>query len=65
MQPPKDQAPPGATRAACQQPALTIAIGFVVFVFLALLSLAMVWILKYMPVESEEGRVGLGPPEVS
>jgi NNP family nitrate/nitrite transporter-like MFS transporter len=38
------------------------AIGFVVFVFLALLSLAMVWILKYMP---EESRVGLGPPEVS
>jgi MFS transporter, NNP family, nitrate/nitrite transporter len=37
------------------------AIGFVVFVFLALLSLAMVWILKYMP---EESRVGLGPPEV-
>lgn len=31
------------------------AIGFVVFVFLALLSLAMVWILKYMP-EEAEGR---------
>lgn len=27
------------------------AIGFVVFVFLALLSMAMVWILKYMPEE--------------
>jgi nitrate/nitrite transporter NarK len=41
------------------------AIRFVAFVFLALLSLAMVWILKYMPEESEESRVGLGPPEVS
>lgn len=33
------------------------AIGFVVFVFLALLSLAMVWILKYMPEEAREAGV--------
>jgi NNP family nitrate/nitrite transporter-like MFS transporter len=33
------------------------AIGFVVFVFLALLSLAMVWILKYMPEEAREAEV--------
>ncbi len=32
------------------------AIGFVVFVFLALLSLAMVWILKYIPEETREER---------
>jgi hypothetical protein len=30
------------------------AIGFVVFVFLALLSLGMIWILKYIPEETAE-----------
>lgn len=33
------------------------AIRFVAFVFLALLSLAMVWILKYMPEEAREAGV--------
>jgi NNP family nitrate/nitrite transporter-like MFS transporter len=34
------------------------AIGFIVFVFLALFSLAMAWILKYMPpVREQDGRV--------
>lgn len=37
------------------------AIGFVVFVFLALLSLGMVWILKYIPEEGKAGDARLDP----
>lgn len=38
------------------------AIGFVVFIFLALLSLGMIWILKYIPEEAKAGgEAGLDP----
>jgi MFS transporter, NNP family, nitrate/nitrite transporter len=37
------------------------AIGFVVFVFLALLSLSMVWVLKYAPSVEEAPRATAGP----